>query len=585
MTASSSPTLFISYRRDDASARAGRLCDWLKRQFGATRVFLDTDKIAAGDDFARVLDERLASTDVLIVVIGPGWLDAANDRGRRLDQADDFVRQEVASGLAAGKRVVPVLVGGAQMPAEAELPEALKALHLRNAAIVDDASFERDFNALVDDILQRPRGYLRREVDRLTRLVRALRLTSLLVPVLAVVVVLALWVSLLAPLNLDTLAENSLLWLADEIAPLPEDAGVTIVAIDDASVARLGPPFGANARWRGLHARLIERARAAGASAVAFDLAFTGATGADARLAGAARSARSATPPMRVILGGHRFDDAANARPAPLAALTHATTCLIQRDQRYLVPLATLPADTPMARHMPVHDAAFALAAAFAGTVSEADIDERRLRLDGVPDAQAPRFSSLERVPDDTCVPPRRGDTVAALLLRASAADYWQAPARHIAYADVLDPAVTPDARLAGRILVVGDARRDSRDRHPLSRGFTRRSVPGVELHAEAIATLVHHRETVQPTVDQALAILAGMGLAGAATGFFAAPLPPWPRRAVTALVVLAYLGLATALAVGGFLLNLPYDLTALFLAWAVLHRLQAPDRSWSPAA
>jgi hypothetical protein len=56
-------TVFISYRRDDASANAGRLCDWLKRQFGADNIFLDTEKIAPGETFLRVLEERLAASD------------------------------------------------------------------------------------------------------------------------------------------------------------------------------------------------------------------------------------------------------------------------------------------------------------------------------------------------------------------------------------------------------------------------------------------------------------------------------------------------------------------------------------------
>ena len=41
--------IFISYRRDDASANAGRLCDWLQRQFKTDNVFLDVDRIAPGD--------------------------------------------------------------------------------------------------------------------------------------------------------------------------------------------------------------------------------------------------------------------------------------------------------------------------------------------------------------------------------------------------------------------------------------------------------------------------------------------------------------------------------------------------------
>ena len=55
--------VFISYRRDDASANAGRLCDWLKRQFREDNIFLDTEKIAPGDNFPQVLRERLATSN------------------------------------------------------------------------------------------------------------------------------------------------------------------------------------------------------------------------------------------------------------------------------------------------------------------------------------------------------------------------------------------------------------------------------------------------------------------------------------------------------------------------------------------
>jgi hypothetical protein len=71
MSADASLNVFISYRRDDAIGSAGRLFDWLVHQFGRSRVFLDTDKIASGEDFARVLEARLAHSDVVLVVIGP----------------------------------------------------------------------------------------------------------------------------------------------------------------------------------------------------------------------------------------------------------------------------------------------------------------------------------------------------------------------------------------------------------------------------------------------------------------------------------------------------------------------------------
>jgi CHASE2 domain-containing sensor protein len=572
------PTLFISYRREDAGGRAGRLCDWFKHQFGAARVFLDTETIASGDDFVRVLEARLAGADVLVAVIGPDWLDCANARGRRLDQPDDFVRLEVATALARGKRVVPVLVGGAPMPAEADLPEPLKPLHRCNAIQVDDASFERDFNALVDDILQRPRGYLRREVDRLTRLVRAIERTSLLVPGLALAAVMALWVGLLAPLNLESMSHNGLLWAADALDPLPDDPGVVVVAIDDDSERTLGPPpFGASAHWRALHARLIERAHGAGARAVVFDLSLSSVTDADARLAAAARAALADTSPTRVVFGTRRLDGGQPALTRALRELPWGTTCLRRRGQTYAAPLAVLAPADRLESLVPVARPALALTAAVDGSVREADLDHRRLRVDQLSSREAPRFSTIARVTSELCGTLAAGDDAAFLLIRPSAADYW--PRHRISYAQALEGPAAVDTRLRGRIVLVGDTRSQSADRHPLRRGLSTRTVPGVELHAEAIATLLNRRETILPTVDAALALLAGSALAGAATGFFATALPRWPRRALMAGLGLAYLGAAVALATHGWLLNLPYDLTAFLLAWFVLHRLQADHR------
>jgi len=571
------PILFISYRRDDASAHAGRLCDWLKRQFGDKRVFLDTD-IDYGDNFAQVLDERLAATDVLIVVIGPDWLDCRNERGRRLDQTDDYVRMEVLTGLQRGIRVIPVLVGGATMPAADDLPEALRALHLCNAATVADHSFERDFNALADQILQRPRGYLRREVDRLKRLQRNVGLSGVFAVLIAVLVVIGLWISVLAPLNLDAMSQNQLLWAADALDPLPDDPGVLIVGIDDDSEAALGPPpFGPNAHWRALHARLIERAHAGGARAVVFDLSMTTSTPADTRLAEAARHAATATPAMAVVLGAHRLEGGRPAVADDLSSLAVGATCLQRRGPRYAIPLAVLDPAAPISAAVPVIRPALAMLASQSGQVTEADLERRRLRITGVSLDDAPRFSAIERIRRSTCSTLEAGDTVASLLLRPSAPDYWTAPTRLVSYRSALDPA-TPPARFAGRILVVGDTRSQSRDRHALQRGFVTTTVPGVQLHAEAIASLVNHQEPVQPTVDQSLLWLCAMGLAGAVLGFATTPWRAWMRRAAVTTVVVGYMTLAIGLASRHFILNLPYDLTAFALAYLVLKRLQRPD-------
>jgi hypothetical protein len=91
-----SERIFISYRRADTPHVAGRLFDRLEARFGAGNVFMDVDSIEPGLDFAETIEEAVGSCDVLLALIGPRWVDALDERGRRrLEAADDFVALEI----------------------------------------------------------------------------------------------------------------------------------------------------------------------------------------------------------------------------------------------------------------------------------------------------------------------------------------------------------------------------------------------------------------------------------------------------------------------------------------------------------
>ena len=79
--------IFVSYRRDDSMAHAGRLCDRLVKRFGKRRVFMDIDAIRPGQDFVEVLEKTVGTCDVLIALIGSDWLASANEAGRRRRRA------------------------------------------------------------------------------------------------------------------------------------------------------------------------------------------------------------------------------------------------------------------------------------------------------------------------------------------------------------------------------------------------------------------------------------------------------------------------------------------------------------------
>jgi hypothetical protein len=145
------PQIFINYRRSDATAHAGRLSDSLKRKFDDDSVFLDMadDGIGAGREFSKVLTSEVSNCDVLLVVIGPTWESCVGDTGqRRLEEADDWVRKEIAAALERKVLVIPVRVGGAKLPAAAKLPDSIKALVQRQAFELRDDRWESDIAEL-----------------------------------------------------------------------------------------------------------------------------------------------------------------------------------------------------------------------------------------------------------------------------------------------------------------------------------------------------------------------------------------------------------------------------------------------------
>src|SRR5690606_33075208 len=86
------------------------------------------------------------------VLIGPNWAEARDAEGRRrLDDPADWVRIEIETALAQdGVHVVPVLINGAQLPRAEDLPESLRPLLRRNAAVVRrDPDFRDDVERLM----------------------------------------------------------------------------------------------------------------------------------------------------------------------------------------------------------------------------------------------------------------------------------------------------------------------------------------------------------------------------------------------------------------------------------------------------
>jgi hypothetical protein len=145
--------VFISYRRNEAAAYAGRLYDRLVTRFGRGKVFIDTENVGWGEDFVEVITSAAESCAVMIALISPRWSRGAGGQ----EEIDDYVRFEVAKALARKIRVIPILIQGAVMPAPKELPEDLAPLVRRNALALSDARWERD----VEDLIKTLEGLLK----------------------------------------------------------------------------------------------------------------------------------------------------------------------------------------------------------------------------------------------------------------------------------------------------------------------------------------------------------------------------------------------------------------------------------------
>ena len=153
-TAASDPRIFLSYRRDDSAAIVGRIYDRLADEYGNENIFKDVDSIPYGTDFIAYLDREVKKCNVFFAVIGPRWMGAGSDAGGRLGDPNDLVRIEIAAALRRDIPVVPILVDGAQMPSDNQLPDDIKKLARRHGISVrHDPDFHADMKRLLSRLL------------------------------------------------------------------------------------------------------------------------------------------------------------------------------------------------------------------------------------------------------------------------------------------------------------------------------------------------------------------------------------------------------------------------------------------------
>ncbi len=152
--------VFLSYRRADGRYAVGWIAERLRRLDEVTEVntaFRDGE-LRCGDDFPAALAQEIENCDVLVAVIGPNWLGRRDDGNHRIRDPADWVGREIVSALSDGKRVLPVLVGGAEPLVAADLGETLQALANLHSVSFDDGDD-------LEDLVEHLRSHLH-EIDR-----------------------------------------------------------------------------------------------------------------------------------------------------------------------------------------------------------------------------------------------------------------------------------------------------------------------------------------------------------------------------------------------------------------------------------
>ncbi|MBN2527748.1 MAG: toll/interleukin-1 receptor domain-containing protein [Deltaproteobacteria bacterium] len=130
-------SIFICYRRNDAGYISGLIREQLARYFKNCEVFLDTHNLNGGDDFERVLKDKVKNSAVVVALIGRKWM------CWRLWFRSDVLRKELESAIENNIAIIPVLFGTRDLPVRWKLPSSIKPI-LKKQKI--SFIFSEDFN-------------------------------------------------------------------------------------------------------------------------------------------------------------------------------------------------------------------------------------------------------------------------------------------------------------------------------------------------------------------------------------------------------------------------------------------------------
>jgi hypothetical protein len=151
------PIIVISYCRKDSNDITRSIYHRLVERYGESSVYIDINSIQPSADYRVHIRRTLERALVVLAVIGNEWSGSRESGAARLFDLDDPVRVEVETTLSSRRAIMPVLINGARMPTEADVPDSLKPLpYLHAVEVRSGDDFSSDLKRLC------------RAIDRLT---------------------------------------------------------------------------------------------------------------------------------------------------------------------------------------------------------------------------------------------------------------------------------------------------------------------------------------------------------------------------------------------------------------------------------
>ena len=140
---------FINYRRSDSSAAARAIYEQLQFRFGHQQVFMDVSSIAPSQEWPQHIFDQIGRTNILISIIGPHWLSAADKyHRRRIDSPEDWVHLEIVEAFKNKIPIMPLFLNETSIPPAEALPRDLSKLPKINGTRIRDDSWEDDFERI-----------------------------------------------------------------------------------------------------------------------------------------------------------------------------------------------------------------------------------------------------------------------------------------------------------------------------------------------------------------------------------------------------------------------------------------------------